>query len=246
MKKSIPSPLQAVFLLLAGASLIAACSAVPGGLLSDPANETQSAIASLAAQTPTPLPTRTAIPTAPPAATPQPTAPPAATAASRSCAASDLLANTRADINGNEMVFSISMSNAGNHSCTLDNPPKASLASLQGSSLDIQVKTACADCLPASAAPVGPAASPTPAPTPAATAQGFAAGQVRLGPNQSAGIVLIWKNWCGPFPSGGVTIDLDLGSSQVLVMPTDAQRGGSCIQSGAPSTLDISPYYQIQ
>jgi hypothetical protein len=243
-RKRLPFVLKAC--LLAGCVLLSqACAPLTlaqNNLMRDPANQTQSAIASIVAATASPQPTDTLAPPPPQAtAVPEPTLTPTPDKP-RICAASDLLANVRANINGNMMVFSVSLSNIGNGVCLLVQPPKASLVTQQGVPLDLDVNPGCADCQPKAPIPENEKTRVALIPTQTAIAQGSAAGQLTLGASQVANITLRWNNWCDPIPPGGVSIRLDLPDSQ-LVLPTDAQRGGVCTTPASRSTLDISPYY---
>jgi hypothetical protein len=217
-------------------------NAVQTNLMQDPASQTQAAIASQIAAPATPMPSATFTPL-PPAVTtiPMPSVTPTSDQP-RSCAASDLLVNVRANINGNWMVFTVSLSNISNAVCVLTQPAKAVLVTQQGLALDLDAKPGCAECQPKSPIPENEKTRVALIPTQTAVAQASAAGQLPLAASQVANVVMRWNNWCDPLPPGGVAIRLDLADSQLL-LPTDAQRGGTCTTPDSRSTLDISPYY---
>jgi hypothetical protein len=231
--------------LIAGSlSVLASCAQLigPGGLLRDPANETQSAVATQAAAKAT-IP---ASPTPrPPSATPNPPPEPTVTATSSTlamCAATDLLVNLRSDITGTAMVFTVALTNAGNGACILPQPPNASLVTKQGALLEVDSAPNCIECVP-KALLVQSEPMPTAAVTPESGAtQAAGSGQVTLSADKTATIIFRWTNWCNPLPPGGVAIRLEMGNGAPFDLATDAQKAGTCTASGQPSVLAISPY----
>jgi hypothetical protein len=213
------------------------------GLIRDPANETQSAVATLAAATAPPSPVNV-----PPTPAPTPSLPPQPTLADtvdapQACSAADMLVNVRSDITGNAMVFNISFSNAGNHSCILNQPPHSSLVTRQGEALEVEVNPGCTTCVPKAPIPENAATRTALAPVQTAEAQSTANDQIDLAPNQTARVIFRWTNWCNPFPPGGVAIRLDLAGGGLLTLPTDAQKAGTCTVPGQPSVLAVSPFF---
>ncbi len=232
-------------LLVPSILLTQACAqinAAQTSLMQDPAGQTQAAIASQIAAPATPLPSATFTPLPPVAITfPTPSVAPTSDQP-KPCAASDLLVNVRANINGNWMVFTVSLSNISNAGCLLTQPAKAVLVTQQGVPLDLDANPGCAECQPKSPIPENEKTRVALIPTQTAVAQASATGQLPLAASQVANVVMRWINWCDPLPPGGVAIRLELADSQLL-LPTDAQRGGTCTTPDSRSTLDISPYY---
>jgi hypothetical protein len=217
-------------------------SAAQTSLMQDPASQTQAALASQIAAPATPIPSATFTPVPLEAtAIPKPSITPTSDKP-KLCAASDLLINVRANINGNWMVFTVSLSNTSNAGCILSQPAKATLATQQGVPLDLDANPGCAECQPKSPIPENEKTRVALIPTQTAVAQASAAGQLPLAAGQTANVVMRWVNWCNPLPPGGVAIRLDIASSQFL-LPTNAERGGTCTAPDTRSTLDISPFY---
>jgi hypothetical protein len=217
-------------------------NAAQTSLMQDPASQTQAAIATQISAPATPTPSAT-FTMAPPDATtvPKPSVTPTSNQP-KMCAASDLLVNVRANINGNWMVFTVSLSNISNAGCLIAQPAKAALVTQQGVPLDLDANPGCAECQPKSPIPENEKTRVALIPTQTAIAQASAAGQLPLAAGQTANVVMRWINWCNPLPPGGVAIRLEMAGSQLL-LPTNAERGGTCTAADTRSTLDISPYY---
>lgn len=58
--------------------------------------------------------------------------------------------------------------------------------------------------------------------------------------NQSAGLALLWGNWCGGAVKGGIVIRMYLLETGIwLDIATDIEGGGYCDDATSPSTLDV-------
>jgi hypothetical protein len=158
------------------------------------------------------------------------------------CSATDLLINLRSDITGNAMVFTAALTNAGNRTCSLPQPPNASLITKQGARLDVDSAPDCAQCIPLALLGQNAATRTALVPTQTAQAEAPGGGQIRLSANQTATLILRWTNWCNPLPPGGISIRLDLGHQTHVDLATDAQKAGTCTAAGQPSSLAISPF----
>jgi hypothetical protein len=140
------------------------------------------------------------------------------------------------------MTFSVFLMNVGNRTCILQGPPHAQIVNMQGIPLQVEVHPVCFNCTPGNGQTPTSPAQEIPAVTQTAAAEAVLTGELGLAPHQAAKIFLVWYNYCEPFPSGGVSVRLNLPPSGYLDVPTDAQTGGRCDASDHPSTLMVSQY----
>lgn len=134
-------------------------------------------------------------------------------ASPRLCAAADLQTSSNARENAGAVTLGVTLINASQRPCTLQNPPQVALLDV-GRRLDIQPLQAETEHL----------------------------GTLRLLPGESAVLVLIWRNQCGAALEDGPTIRLVLPDDENLDVPVDAASAPNCDAANDPSTLVVNPY----
>jgi hypothetical protein len=172
------------------------------------------------------LPTNTAIPTLAPTST--------------ICPAGNLAGEVRTNGATGHITFSVALTNIGNATCTLPGPADIQLVNRQAIPLDLDVGTFCFNCAPSEA--LGATPSP-PALALTQTAEPVIHRPVNLAAHQVTKLFMIWSNWCAPFPSGGVSVRLNLDPGVQIDLPSDASTGGRCDAPEERSTLQVSEYY---
>jgi hypothetical protein len=70
------------------------------------------------------------------------------------------------------------------------------------------------------------------------------ADRLTLEAGQSAGFDVLWRNWCGPDLTGKVIVRVTLGE-QTVDLPTDLSGGGRCDSPGAPSTVALAAFHNL-
>ncbi|MDD5371445.1 MAG: DUF4232 domain-containing protein, partial [Anaerolineaceae bacterium] len=163
-----------------------------------------------------------------PTGTPSPTLGPTSTL----CPVGDLAGEVRTNGATGHITFSVDVTNVGNSTCTLPAPPDIQLVNRQGIPLDLDMQSFCSTCAPAEA--IGATPSPS-ALALTQTAEPVVHQPVNLGAHQVVNFSLIWANWCGAFPPGGVSVRLHLEPGIQLDLPSDAPAGGRCDAPGERS-----------
>jgi hypothetical protein len=161
------------------------------------------------------------------------------------CDTANLTATAASEDGSGAITFSILITNQGPATCQLQGWPQIQIVDQQGEPLVLQSIPFCFAC----SAPGSPGATPAPdeqtaeAPVSSPTAQVILRTPVVLAAGKSARLVLIWRNWCPPFPIDGVNLLMTLsGGIGELTIPTDAHAGGRCDLPAAGSTLSISQF----
>lgn len=220
-------------------SAAAAQAVTPSLTLSSAGNGAQDAAAQAAAvQTQKAEPTQTPAPILTP--TPHP------------CDSSDLLPEVHTNDASGAIAFTVKLSNSGNTSCFLDGAPKVQLVNQQGFPLNLTAVATCYRCDASSASTPTPTdqSAATPAgtaevsATPAASVTNTPGASVTLNPGDTTNLMLVWKNFCDPFPTGGVMIRIQVSGGGNMDLNTDAGIGGRCDTPDQPSTLEVSQFYQ--
>jgi hypothetical protein len=166
------------------------------------------------------------------------------------CDSSDLLPEVHNNPSTGSVSITVKLSNSGNTPCFLDGAPSVQLVNPQGFALDLQSVATCYRCS-ASSTPVPsdqaatPAATTAAVVTPAAVNTPPAAGAlVTLNPGDTVNLMLVWKNFCDPFPTGGVMIRIKTTGGGNMDLVSDVGSGGHCDAPDQPSTLEVSQFYQ--
>jgi Domain of unknown function (DUF4232) len=161
------------------------------------------------------------------------------------CDTANLTATAVSEGATSAIAFSILITNQGSTSCKLQGWPQIQIVDQQGQPLVLQAIPFCFEC----GAPDNPSATLTPGeqatepPVATATEQAIMQTPVILAPGENARLFLIWRNWCPPFPNGGVNLLMTLsGGVGELTIPTDAHTGARCDVPNAGSTLSISQF----
>ncbi len=175
--------------------------------------------------------------TAQPTGTPPPSTP-TFPAGAAPCRASELALGDSSQGATGTIVIQAKITNVGQTVCYLQGPPDIQLVDQAGQPLDVVYSTACFLCNNVDA--LGTA---LPAATQTAAADDRLKVKFGLGPGEGVWTVLLWNNWCKPFPEGEVRVQLLLpNASGVATGPLDIPGAGRCDVPGAPSTLVIGEY----
>jgi hypothetical protein len=143
------------------------------------------------------------------------------------------------------ITFSILITNQGKTACELQGWPQIQIVDQQSQPLVLQAIPFCFECsTPGSPAPSLLLNEQTAEPPVAtSTVQTILQKPVIVAPGGNARLFLIWRNWCPPFPNGGVYLLMTLsGGVGELTIPTDAHTGGRCDVPTAGSTISISQF----
>jgi hypothetical protein len=166
-------------------------------------------------------------------------------AGSALCDTANLTATAISEGATGAITFSILITNQGKTPCKLQGWPQVQIVDQQGQPLVLQAIPYCFECsTPGSPAPtLTPGEQTAEPPVASATVQAILQKPVILAPGKNVRLFLIWRNWCPPFPDGGVNLLLTLsGGAGELTIPTDARTGGRCDVPNAGSTLSISQF----
>jgi Domain of unknown function (DUF4232) len=218
--------------------ILAACQARTGSSGSQLFSQSETVVVTAKAAT---QPNYQATLTASPGATPSPTPP----SGVPPCDTAYLTASATSEDAGDAITFSIINTNQGPATCKLQGWPQVQIVDQQGEPLVLQAIPFCFECsLPdkttITPGPSEQTAEPSVAP---ATIQAILQTPVILAAGKSAHLFLIWRNWCPPFPTGGVNLLMTLsGGSGELTIPTDTHSGGRCDAPTAGATLSISQF----
>ena len=175
--------------------------------------------------------------TAAPTDTPQPPTP-TFPAGSAPCRASNLAVSDQTEGATGTIVMQVYIANIGHSVCYLQGPPNIQLVDHAGTPLDLVHSTACFRC---SNVDVLGTALPSPAQT--AAADGILKAKFGLGPGEALRTNMLWNNWCQPFPTSGVKVQLTLpDTTQTIEGPLDIHDGGRCDVPGSPSTMIVAGY----
>jgi Domain of unknown function (DUF4232) len=161
------------------------------------------------------------------------------------CDTAYLIASASSEGAGGAITFSILITNQGPATCKLQGWPQIQIVDQQGEPLVLQAVPFCLECSPpGSPVPTQAQGEQTAEPPVApATAQAVQQKPVTLPAGKSARLLLIWRNWCPPFPTRGVNLLMTIsGGSGELTIPTDARAGGRCNVPTAGATLSISQF----
>ncbi len=177
--------------------------------------ETKYAAGTAMAATMTALPTETPVPTIPPE--------------SAYCRPQDLKASARAEGATQNIFIGVEITNTGASACFLQKWPLVELVDGQGHLLEVD-RWYYTDSGPESYTQV-------------ATLQASEGTTARVGlqPGWSAGLSLVWYDWCGGTVPGGAVIRLTLGGGAgVLAIPAGVEGGGTCNDPGTRSSYTIN------
>ncbi len=158
-----------------------------------------------------------------PTVTPTPTIPPDSPA----CKPSDL--QTTVHLNGatGRIALEVGVTNTSKTACFLPSWPKVELLDNSGKALDIVYEY---DYLNANPSSLPPTQENNPGEP---LVYGMEA-------NQTAGLFLLWGNWCQGTVQGGVIMRMFLlGSNTWLDISTEAGGGGHCDEPTSPSTIAV-------
>lgn len=165
--------------------------------------------------------------------------------AAQLCDTANLTATEETDGATGAITFTVLVTNQGPRVCKLQGQPQVQIVNQQAEPLVLQDAPFCFECSP-SKNPVetfSPATQTAQPPAATATAQAVLRKPLSLAVGASARLFLIWRNWCPPFPEGGVSLLLTLpGGSGKLTIPTDARTGGRCDVPDAGSSLSVSQF----
>jgi hypothetical protein len=163
-----------------------------------------------------------------------PGAPEASAAASSAvppCSPADVIGSARWQGATGSLAGGLRLVNIGSGPCTLPGSPAVQLVDTQGRALQVALRTAPDLCeKPRGAA--GCQAQPA----------------VVVQPSEQAFVRFVWQNWCGPTPSGPITLTATLSAQQSLVSVPILDADGTpsavaprCDEPGSPSTLTLGP-----
>ncbi len=159
----------------------------------------------------------------------QPTVTPTATIApsSPNCQAGDLQTTVATNGATGRIVLEIAVTNIGNSPCYLPSWPQVELMDRAGKPLEITYDYIYPDANPSNMPPTQQSNPGTPI-------------VYGMDKNQTAGLELMWGNWCQGAVQGGVVIRVFLlNANSRIDISTDIEGGGYCDDTTSPSTIDV-------
>jgi hypothetical protein len=152
------------------------------------------------------------------------TSTPTVVSTSSECRPKDLRVDFGTNGAGGNIVLQVSVTNQGGTDCWLPLRPTAQLLDGTGKPLELSYGVLNLSDSRATPAPTRPP-------------------EFGLKAGQTAGLMLLWANWCQQPVKGGVTIRLRLlGDAGWLDVPTGVETGGRCDAPDQPSSLVIGEF----
>lgn len=134
----------------------------------------------------------------------------------RACGAADLQTSSNSNDANGTIVLGVTLVNISKSPCALEGLPQVTLSDGQ-KPLDVQI-TQAGDQTP-------------PVPSGLTVAAG-----------ESAVVILVWGNYCGPSLKDGATLQLVLANGETLKVKAEAAAVPHCDAKDQPSTLTVNPY----
>lgn len=134
------------------------------------------------------------------------------------CQPSDLETSSNSNGATGAIVMGVTFTNKAKNSCTLSNPPQASLLDTSNTPLDLRTVA-----VPLVQTPPAPAL-------------------MQLAPGESAIVTLIWRNFCLVPPAEGLILRLELTKDQNLDVEMKGLAAPHCDAKNEPSTISVELY----